>query len=540
MYTRNDLNQYTHVYRYGDPQAALFPDYDEDGNLSALGVAGDMNCNGVVNTFDITPFTLALTDPAAYQQQYPDCDIMQADLNGDGLVNNFDIDFLMGAMGNVATRFEWDAENRLTAAYPASPWTGDKKVEFRYDYLNRRIQKKVFEWTGSGWSETPSLERRYVWAGHLLLMELDGNNQPVRKYTWGLDLAGQNGQVNSLEGAGGIGGLLAVYDLNDTPGGEQTGDDLQYVYAYDGNGNVLQVLDWSASSATNAIVAKYEYDPYGNVVAQAGDYAERNPIRFSTKQCDDETGFGYWEQRYYSPRLGRWISRDPLEEGEQEKQLYAYVQNDPMHSIDGLGLRTHSGEVCCEYNVSSTHYISDPGTSSRQAYKTSSVCRKTVRCGSAFNSPLKCCECCGKSHRAGLGWETRSSLRLARATWGPCCWCTITVRRESWIHGARTHHIAYLKCPHFQAYIDLHPSGYRHFDRLRDVRKELKEQPYTIASKQVPCEEADALRDQWTRSYGLNTLCPRSGDYDFWKGKHCRWFAFKTFHEADGAIQLCD
>jgi len=217
-------------------------------------------------------------------------------------------------MGNVATRFEWDAENRLTAAYPASPRTGDQKVEFRYDYLNRRIQKKVFDWTASGWSSTPSLERRYVWAGHLLLMELDGNNQPVRKYTWGLDLAGQSGQVNSLEGAGGIGGLLAVYDLNDTPGAEQTGDDLQYIYAYDGNGNVVQVLDWSASSATAAIVAKYEYDPYGNVVAQAGDYAERNPIRFSTKQWDDETGFGYWEQRYYSPRLGRWMSEDPYSE----------------------------------------------------------------------------------------------------------------------------------------------------------------------------------------------------------------------------------
>jgi len=270
-YVRNALNQYERVYSAGDAVGALFPAYDADGNLTALEVAGDLNCDGVVNTFDIDPFMLALADPDQYYQQYPDCDVMRGDLNGDGHVNVFDIDFLMGAMGNVATRFEWDAENRLTAAYPAWPQLGDKKVEFRYDYLNRRIQKKVFEWTGSGWSSAPSLERRYVWAGHLLLMELDGNNQPVRKYTWGLDLAGQNGQVNSLEGAGGIGGLLAVYDLNDTPGAEQTGDDLQYIYAYDGNGNVVQVLNWSASSATNAIVAKYVYDPYGNVVAQAGD-----------------------------------------------------------------------------------------------------------------------------------------------------------------------------------------------------------------------------------------------------------------------------
>jgi len=34
----------------------------------------------------------------------------------------------------------------------------------------------------------------------------------LQSYTWGLDLAGLNGQVNSLEGAGGIAGLLSIYD----------------------------------------------------------------------------------------------------------------------------------------------------------------------------------------------------------------------------------------------------------------------------------------------------------------------------------------
>jgi YD repeat-containing protein len=40
---------------------------------------------------------------------------------------------------------------------------------------------------------------------------------------------------------------------------------------------VVQVLDWSASSATAAIVAKYEYDPYGNVVAQAAPTPSATP-----------------------------------------------------------------------------------------------------------------------------------------------------------------------------------------------------------------------------------------------------------------------
>lgn len=54
-------------------------------------LAGDLNCDGVVDHFDIDPFVLALVDPAGYQQQFPDCDRRNGDANGDGQVNNFDI-----------------------------------------------------------------------------------------------------------------------------------------------------------------------------------------------------------------------------------------------------------------------------------------------------------------------------------------------------------------------------------------------------------------------------------------------------------------
>ena len=36
--------------------------------------------------------------------------------------------------------------------------------------------------------------------------------------------------------------------------------------------------------------------------------------RFSTKYYDAETDLYYYGYRYYSPSLGRWISRDPIEE----------------------------------------------------------------------------------------------------------------------------------------------------------------------------------------------------------------------------------
>ncbi|MFO0837452.1 MAG: hypothetical protein U1D55_02925 [Phycisphaerae bacterium] len=114
----------------------------------------------------------------------------------------------------------------------------------------------------------------------------------LRKYTWGLDLAGLNGSISDRDSAGGIGGLLSVYDTNGTT---STADDKTYLYQYDGNGNVGQLVD----AATGTAVAKYEYDAYGNTIYSSGGYADINPFRFSTKYFDAESGLYYYGYRYY-------------------------------------------------------------------------------------------------------------------------------------------------------------------------------------------------------------------------------------------------
>lgn len=53
---------------------------------------GDLNCDHLINNFDIDPFVLALIDPVSYSVQFPLCDASLADINRDGAVNNFDID----------------------------------------------------------------------------------------------------------------------------------------------------------------------------------------------------------------------------------------------------------------------------------------------------------------------------------------------------------------------------------------------------------------------------------------------------------------
>ena len=310
-----------------------------------------MNCDGVVNAADINLFQLALLYGSVWwSQNYPNCPFLNGDINGDGLVDFGDINPFSSliAAGNaaVAQTFVWDAENRLVRVEPTTPANGDKKVEFKYDYLGRRVFKQVWTRQNNQWNLTDA--RRFVWSGWLMLVELQGETgfQPVRKYTWGLDLAGLNGAVGqgsalpALEGAGGIAGLLAMQ----APGAGPAGGDLNGVYTYDANGNVGQLIAWAPELTTPPgewtaarLVAHYEHDPYGGVTAQSGDYADDNPMRFSTKYWDDETGLGYWGYRYYSPALGRWISQDPFAE-RGGYNLYAYAFNGPTLAVDRVGL----------------------------------------------------------------------------------------------------------------------------------------------------------------------------------------------------------
>ncbi len=52
---------------------------------------GDLNCDGNISVGDINPFVLAITDAAAYEAAFPDCDIDAADINGDNMTSVGDI-----------------------------------------------------------------------------------------------------------------------------------------------------------------------------------------------------------------------------------------------------------------------------------------------------------------------------------------------------------------------------------------------------------------------------------------------------------------
>ena len=90
-------------------------------------------------------------------------------------------------------------------------------------------------------------------------------------------------------------------------------------------------------TASGQAAATYDYGPFGELLRQSGEYAMLNPYRFSTKYTDDETGWLDYGLRYYIPNLGRWNSKDPIEE-KGGLNLYGFVRNDGLNKWDLLGM----------------------------------------------------------------------------------------------------------------------------------------------------------------------------------------------------------
>jgi RHS repeat-associated protein len=215
------------------------------------------------------------------------------------------------------------------------------------------LRKRVdYTWNTQYGQWQVSAETRYIYAGNLVIQERNSSNTPTVSYVRGTDLSG------SREGAGGIGGLLARSDQYSAAAWGR-----HVFYHADGNGNVTYLVD-----ASQALAAKYRYDPFGGTTYSSGTLAGANVYRFSSKAAQPNSGLYYYGYRFYEPYLQRWLNRDPLTEkgfavlfhhlalglpaGEPQAPLYAlrfhpytFVLNDPEGSLDIEGLSVWS-DVC--------------------------------------------------------------------------------------------------------------------------------------------------------------------------------------------------
>ena len=102
--------------------------------------------------------------------------------------------------------------------------------------------------------------------------------------------------------------------------------------------------------SNNTLVARYEYDAWGNhkVYDQNGNLnttsyfiGNVNSFIYRSYYYDRETNLYYCYARYYNPELCRWMSLDSLEYLDHETlngmNLYAYCNNNPINSSDPNG-----------------------------------------------------------------------------------------------------------------------------------------------------------------------------------------------------------
>ena len=147
---------------------------------------------------------------------------------------------------------------------------------------------------------------------------------------------------------------------------------LNLFYAFDGNKNVSDVFYRLTS---NGIGAHYDYAPFGTTTrthrdsSASFDIVALNPFRFSSEYYDSELDLVYYNYRHYSPSLGRFLSRDPIEE-QGGWNLYAISMNNMVSVIDLLGLEWFPGTSpwvryeCCggkKYSTFSSCCISSAG-----------------------------------------------------------------------------------------------------------------------------------------------------------------------------------
>jgi len=232
--------------------------------------------------------------------------------------------------GNEGQTYEYDEENRLKAARNSS---NALLLEIAYDALGRRVESRdhtAAVQCGFG----PPVVTRHVMAGLHTLEEhiqcaSSGSNAwtLAREFVWGDRFPEPVAMITHGGTSGGFGGSAVPSRTS------------VYYYLHDVLGSAIGL-----ANAAGQLVERYTYDPYGKTRVFAGsgttmvaNSAYGNPFNWTGQRFDAASGLYHFLCRTYSPALGRWLQRDPLQYVDGVN-LFEYVNDSPLRWIDRYGL----------------------------------------------------------------------------------------------------------------------------------------------------------------------------------------------------------
>ena len=261
------------LVRYGTNTLADIYDYDAIGNVASNRL-GDVRTQYTANELnEYTTISNMTSRTLAY------------DLDGNLIENG-------------VYSFVYDAHNRLSQIFE----NGNLLRSFNYDAMSRLVvsitQQNAIVHLYDVWNE---------------ISEYTGNHTEAPQYYWGTDLSG------SRQGAAGVRGLLGIKIRS-----------RGLFPMYSRAGDIVSYLDYIGIP-----VLSERFDVFGNTTNFCDSAVEHLKYRFSTKPLiGDLYYFGF---RFYDPLIGRWLSRDPIQEAGGEN-LFSYLENSWHMTFDLLGL----------------------------------------------------------------------------------------------------------------------------------------------------------------------------------------------------------
>ena len=244
---------------------------------------------------------------------------------------------------------------KVERAYGTTPTVGSEVAIIQHDGLGRRIAKEV---KNSGdWDNT----YHYYYSGQQMIETRNadaGGQQTLKQHVWGLQYVDELLQIAINTDP------AADNDCLDSGGGAS------YWALQDANYNVLGIVD-----SDGALTERYEYTPYGQrtVYKSTGpdDPLCMSPLLESQRVTangseasyglcdighqglmhDKEFGLIYNRARYLHPRLGRFLTPDPLNANQARggyqdgMNLYEYVRSRPTVFTDPQGLTVVPNQI---------------------------------------------------------------------------------------------------------------------------------------------------------------------------------------------------